>query len=65
MPDFIRAASSKQTRRNARNAGFQREHISMEMPEALQMPRKKQNTSFHCLRERDTSTRSFMTWKEA
>lgn len=25
--------------------------------------KKRQNTSFPCLRERDTSTRSFMMWK--
>lgn len=58
-------ASLKRIIRNVRNAGFQREHISMEMPEAWQMQRKRQSTSFHCLRERDTSTRSFMTWKAA
>ena len=61
--DFIRTASLKRTIRNVRNAGFRREHISMEMPEAWQMPRKRQNTSFPCLREKDTSILSFMTWK--
>lgn len=65
MPGFIRTASLKRTIRNVRNADFQREHISMEMPEAWQMQRKRQNTSFPCLRERDTSIRSFMTWKAA
>ena len=65
MPDFIRTASLKRTIRNVRNAGFQREHISMEMLEAWQMQRKRQNTSFPCLRERDTSTQFFMTWKAA
>ena len=39
--------------------------ISMEMPEAWQMQRKRQNTSFHCSRERDMSTLSFMMWKAA
>ena len=65
MPGFIRTAGLKRTIRNARNAGFQREHISMEMPEAWQMQRKRQNTSFHCSRERDMSTLSFMMWKAA
>ena len=65
MPDFIRTASLKQTIRNVRNAGFQREHISMEMPEAWQMPRKRQNIFFHCLRESDMSILSFMMWKAA
>ena len=53
------------TIRNVRNADFQRAHISMEMPEAWQMPRRRQNTSFHCLRERDMSILSFMMWKAA
>lgn len=51
--------------KNVRNADFQRAHISMEMPEAWQMQRKRQNTSFHCLRERDMSILSFMMWKAA
>ena len=55
----------KQTIRNARTADFQRAHISMEMPEVWQMQRKRQNTSFHCLRERGMSILSFMMWKAA
>lgn len=51
--------------KKCRNADFQRAHISMEMPEAWQMPRRRQNTSFHCLRERDMSILSFMMWKAA
>lgn len=62
---LIRIASLNQTIRNVRNADFQRAHISMEMPEAWQMPRRRQNTSFHCLRERDMSILSFMMWKAA
>lgn len=35
------------------------------MPEAWQMQGKRQNTFFHCLRERDMSILSFMMWKAA
>ncbi len=64
MPDFIRIASLNQTIRNVRNADFQRAHISMEMPEAWQMPRRSRILP-SLLKGKRYEYPVFMMWKAA
>ena len=64
--DFARAKSKEGVEfaiikaGGVRNAGFQREHISMEMPEAWQKQRKRQDISFHSLRGKSLNILFFM-----